>query len=271
VPRKKAESKAMTADAPRKKAESKGATDDAPRIQLGATPLEIDVGEGQHVSGLLTLPGDAFALLVLAHGAGAGMKHPFMEDVSRRLAARGVATLRYQFLYMEAGKSGPDRPPALVRVVRAAVKRASEYAPELPLFAGGKSMGGRMTSTAAAEAGWTAASEAKPNSPTDTDPPVQGIVFFGFPLHAPGKPGSDRAAHLADARVPMLFLQGTRDDFAKLDLLEPVVKSLGKNATIEIIDDADHSFNVRKSSGQTTTGVLDRLCDATAGWMRERV
>jgi predicted alpha/beta-hydrolase family hydrolase len=217
---------------------------------MPARELRFDAGAGE-VSALLELPAGARWLLVLAHGAGAGMRHRFLEAAAAKLAARGIATFRYQFPYMEAGSGRPDRPPKLVAAVRAAVAAAAREAPGLPLLAGGKSMGGRMTSTAAAE------------SPL---PGVRGLVFFGFPLHPPGRPGTERAAHLAAVSVPMLFLQGTRDDFAGLDLLRPVLAPLGALATLHVVDGADHSFGVRKASGRTGEEVLDELADAVAAW-----
>lgn len=206
-------------------------------------------GSDDHI---LLRPSDATALLVLAHGSGAGMRHPFMEGLARALAARGVATWRYEFPYMKAGKSFPDRPPVLVQAVAAEVGRAGAAADGLPLFAGGKSLGGRMTSTAVAEGVLTG---------------VRGLVFFGFPLHSPKKPGTDRAAHLADVALPMLFLQGDRDRLARLDLLTPIVEDLGDGARLQVIPDADHGFHVRKSSGRKDEQVLEELAEATAAWI----
>ena len=234
---------------------------------LEPRPIEIVTVGGEKVSGLLIQPDEPLAFLVLAHGAGAGMRHPFMEGVSRRLGERGVATLRYQFPYMEIGKSGPDRPPVLVRTVRAAVSRARAISGPTPIFAGGKSLGGRMTSTAAAEADW----RAEPGGAHDeqeAERAVHGVVFFGFPLHPPGQPAAERAEHLAKVRVPLLFLQGTRDAFATLELLRPVLTSLGPHAELHIIDGADHGFSVPKSTGRTSDDVLDELADATVEWMK---
>jgi predicted alpha/beta-hydrolase family hydrolase len=248
--------------------------DEAERDGTGATvtgeprPLELVTTGGEKVSGILILPEDAFAFLVLAHGAGADMRHPFMEGVARRLGERGVATLRYQFPYMESGKRGPDRPPVLIRTVRAAVSRARALSDSMPIFAGGKSLGGRMTSTAAAEAGW----RAEPGAAHDQDEAeraVHGIVFFGFPLHPPGQPSAERAEHLEQVKVPLLFLQGTKDAFATLELLRPVLTSLGPHATLHLIDGADHGFAVPKSTGRTGAGVLDELADATVEWMKQ--
>ena len=218
---------------------------------MAARELRFEAGGAGEVSALLDLPAGARWLLVLAHGAGAGMRHRFLEAATAGLAARRIATFRYQFPYMEAGRRGPDRPPKLVATVRAAVEAAAREAPGLPLLAGGKSMGGRMTSTAAAE---------------EPLPGVRGLVFFGFPLHPPGRPGTERAGHLAAVGAPMLFLQGTRDEFAGLDLLRPVVEGLGARATLHVIDGADHSFGVRKSSGRTNDEVLDELTEAVSTW-----
>jgi predicted alpha/beta-hydrolase family hydrolase len=199
------------------------------------------------VSALLLRPERARSLLVMGHGAGAGMTHPFLEAMARLLAARGVATLRYQFPYMEQDNRRPNPATVLKATVRSAVALGAGLAGGLPLLAGGKSMGGRMTSLAAAE---------------EPLPGVRGLVFFGFPLHAAGKPGSERAAHLRDVTVPMLFLQGTRDRLAGLDLLRPVCADLGERATLEILDQADHSFQVPKRSGIDPDEVRSRLADA---------
>lgn len=221
---------------------------------MAARELRIDAGpDAGEVSGLLELPAGARWLLVLAHGAGAGMRHRFLGAVTARLAARGIGTLRYQFPYMESGAKRPDRPPKLTATVRAAVAAAAREAPGVPLLAGGKSMGGRMTSTAAAE-------EALPG--------VRGLVFFGFPLHPPGRPGTERADHLARVEAPMLFLQGTRDGFAPLDLLGTVLDRLGERANLHVVEGGDHSFAVRKSDGKTADQVLDELADAVAAFAR---
>jgi predicted alpha/beta-hydrolase family hydrolase len=208
------------------------------------------------VSALVMRPPDARAMLVLGHGAGAGMRHVFMDAVARRLGDRGIATLRYQFPYMENGGRRPDPRPILFTTVRAAVAAARAEAPDLPLFAGGKSMGGRMTSMAAAQ------------TPLQD---VRGIVFLGFPLHPAGRPSSDRAAHLADVTVPMLFLNGTRDKLAELELLEPVCDRLGSFARLRVIDAADHSFHVLKRSGRTDDEVLDELADSTDTFVTQRI
>src|SRR5579864_6034923 len=207
--------------------------------------------EGGEVSALLLRPEDARRLLVLAHGAGAGMRHPFMEKLAGELASVGVATLRYQFPYVEEHRRVPDAPALLEATVVAAVRAAAEAAPGLPLLAGGKSMGGRMTSQAAAQ------------RPLDG---VRGIVFFGFPLHPPKQPGTKRADHLAKVTVPMLFVQGTRDTFADLKLLRPVCAKLGSRATLHVIETADHSFHVLKSSGRNDAEVLRELAEAAAAW-----
>ena len=204
------------------------------------------------VSALWLRPANARAALVLAHGAGAGMRHPFMEAVATRLAERGVATLRYQFPYMEEGSRRPDPPALLVATVRSAVACAAQRAEGLPLFAGGKSLGGRMTSTAAAR------------EPLAS---VRGLVFLGFPLHAAGRPGAERGAHLREVGIPMLFLQGTRDALADLALLRPLCESLGARARLHVVEGGDHSFHARKRSGRSDDAVQDELADAIASWM----
>jgi uncharacterized protein len=203
------------------------------------------------VSAILLRPLGARWLLVLAHGAGAGMHHPFMEAISEELASQAIATFRYQFPYMEQRGGRPDPPAVLVATVRAAVRAATEAAPDLPLLAGGKSLGGRMTSTAASQ------------SPL---PGVQGIVFFGFPLHPPGQPSTDRARHLHSVTVPMLFLQGTRDKLAELELLRPVCSDLGNRAQLHIIEGADHSFGVLKRTGRNDRDVLQELGATVTEW-----
>src|SRR5207302_3501102 len=216
--------------------------------------LRIAVGErGGDVSGLLLRPDGARLLYVLAHGAGAGMRHPFLETLARALAERDVATLRYQFPYMERRASRPDPPAVAAAAVRAAAAEAARLAPGLPLVAGGKSFGGRMTSTAQAE---------------QPLPGVRGLVFLGFPLHPPGRPGDTRAEHLARVDVPMLFLQGTRDDFADLKLLESLVQRLGQRATLHLVEGGDHSFHVLKRSGRTEAEVLEELTVAVGEWAR---
>lgn len=203
------------------------------------------------VSAILLRPENACWLLVLGHGAGAGMRHLFMEAIAQRLAGWGIATFRYQFPYMEQGRKGPNPLPILMRTVRSAVPVAREVADDLPLLAGGKSLGGRMTSNAAAR-------EALPG--------VNGIVFLGFPLHAPGKPASERGAHLAEVTVPMLFLQGTRDKLADLKLLRPLCEKLRDRATLHIVEGADHGFQVLKRSGRTDEQVLEELGQTVSAW-----
>ncbi|HXG01648.1 MAG TPA: alpha/beta family hydrolase [Bacteroidota bacterium] len=198
------------------------------------------------MSGLLMVPPQARALLVFAHGAGAGMCHPFMEAMAAMLADAGIGTFRFQFPYMEKHTRRPDPKPLLLATVRSAVREAVLQANELPLFAGGKSMGGRMISMAQAE------------EPLDR---VRGLVFFGFPLHPPGKPSTERAEHLSKMKIPMLFLQGTHDEFAELSLLTPIIKKLKKTATLHLIEHADHSFHVPKKSGRTDDDVLHELRD----------
>ena len=213
--------------------------------------LTIATGDAS-VSALLLAPTDARACYVLAHGAGAGMTHAFMTAVAQGLVARGIATLRYQFPYMERGSRRPDTPRVAHAAVRAAVVEAAQRLPGLPLFAGGKSFGGRMTSQAQAA------------SPL---PGVRGLVFLGFPLHPAGKPSDERAAHLFDVDIPMLFLQGSRDDLASLELLEPVAAKLGAKATLAVFADADHSFHVPVRSGRKDAQVLGEVLDALAGWL----
>ncbi len=205
------------------------------------------------VSALLLRPPDARCLLVFGHGAGAGMRHVFMEKMSQRLAERRIATFRYLFPYMEQGRRRPDHRNILLKTVRSAVTAAAEAAPDLPVFAGGKSMGGRMTSNAAAV------------GPLDG---VRGLVFFGFPLHPAGKPGTERGEHLNDVGVPMLFLQGNRDKLADLELLRPIVAGLGERATLHVVEGGDHSFHVLKRSGRNFSEVLDEIADAVGDWVR---
>lgn len=218
--------------------------------------LRIEVEGGGHVSGILVRPEKVSWLLVLGHGAGTGMHHPFMGALAEELARVGVATLRYQFPYMEERRKVPDKPAVLMATVAAAVRAARQFltqeaAPDLPLLAGGKSMGGRMTSQAASEG---------------LIPEVRGLVFFGFPLHPPKQPGTKRAEHLAKVTLPMLFLQGTRDELADLKLLKPICKKLGERATLHVIETADHSFHVLKRSGRSDAEVLRELAETTARW-----
>ena len=213
--------------------------------------IVIDAGgRAGEVAGLLAIPPRASRLLVFAHGAGAGMRHAFMESAASVLGTRGIATLRYQFPYMQNGSRRPDPPAVLHATVRAAVRAAATAAPDLPLLAGGKSMGGRMTSQAAAD------------EPLEG---VRGIVFFGFPLHAAGSPSSERGAHLSRVTVPMLFLQGTRDKLAELDLLRPLLAKIPR-ATLKVFEGADHSFHLPKSAGRTDDEVLSEMAQAMADW-----
>jgi predicted alpha/beta-hydrolase family hydrolase len=218
---------------------------------MDPTRLKFAVGDGE-VSGLFTKPAKARACYVLAHGAGAGMAHPFLGAVANGLAERGIATLRYQFPYMEAKRKSVDRPAVAEGAVRAAAAKAAQVAPRLPLFAGGKSFGGRMTSQAQAH---------------EPLPGVRGLAFLGFPLHPPGKPSNDRAEHLTEVKIPMLFLQGARDDFADLALLRPLVKRLGSRATLYLFDDANHSFHVPTRSGHKDGDVLRELLDVLVAWI----
>lgn len=215
-------------------------------------PLRIAIDDTEGVSGLLQAPPGARACYVFAHGAGAGMAHSFMADVANGLAERGVATLRYQFPYMERGSKRPDSPDTCHATVRAAVTEAAALTPAAALVAGGKSFGGRMTS------------QAQANDPL---PAVRGLVFLGFPLHPPGQPSESRAQHLVGIQVPMLFLQGTRDDFAKLDLIEPVVARLADRAELKLFRDADHSFHVPARSGRTDAEVRGDLTRTLATWI----
>ena len=219
------------------------------------TELDILVGESVgRVPAILLRPPDARVLYVLAHGAGAGMRHHFMSDMAEALAVRGIATLRYEFPYMAARRRRPDPPPVLHATVRAAVAEAARIAPELPLVAGGKSMGGRMTSGAQAR---------------EPLPGVRGLVFLGFPLHPAKQPSVSRAAHLADVKVPMLFLQGTRDTLADLALITGVCERLRPLATLHVVDGADHAFEVLKRSGRTDREVRDELVQEIDVWCGE--
>jgi uncharacterized protein len=215
--------------------------------------LRIEIEGHRPVSALLCSPAEAWAALVFAHGAGAGMTHAFMAAFASGLAERGVASLRYQFPYMEAGARRPDAPKVAHAAVRAAVASAAQHWPGLPLFAGGKSFGGRMTS------------QAQALSPLAG---VCGLVFAGFPLHPAGKPSDVRAQHLFDVQVPMLFLQGTRDALAAPGLLKPVVQRIGGEATLALFNDADHAFHVRMRSGTTDTQTMAAMLETTAQWMQ---
>ena len=214
-------------------------------------PLTFEVQGGLRVSARLELAAGARACYVLAHGAGAGMEHPFMSAAARELGALAIATLRYQFPYMERRSRRPDPPALCHATVRAAVEQAARLAPALPLFAGGRSFGGRMTSQAQA---------------LDPLPGVRGLAFLGFPLHPAGKPGDSRARHLADVRIPMLFVQGTRDALAERRLLEALMVRLGARASLSLIEDADHSFHVPARTGKDSQ-VRSELLRAVARWM----
>ncbi|MCI0682235.1 MAG: dienelactone hydrolase family protein [Gemmataceae bacterium] len=215
-------------------------------------PVTIALDDATRVSGLLQTPRSARACYVLAHGAGAGMTHPFLEAVAGGLAERGIASLRYQFPYMERGSKRPDTPKVAQAAVRAAVAEAARRLPEVELFAGGKSFGGRMTSQAQAAAPL---------------PGVRGLVFLGFPLHAAGRPADERGQHLFDVRVPMLFLQGTRDELAKLELMQALAERLGERATLKLFQDADHSFHVPARTGRKDAEVRVDMLVAMAGWV----
>jgi predicted alpha/beta-hydrolase family hydrolase len=217
------------------------------------TKVSIPVGE-ENVSGLLLRPADATALYVFAHGAGAGMTHKAMESNAQGLAERGIATLPYQFPYMEKGGKRVDPPRIAHAAVRAAVEKAAKLAPDLPLFAGGRSFGGRMTSQAQADAPL---------------PGVHGLAFLGFPLHPAGKPGTERAEHLSRVQIPMLFVSGSRDALAELDLLRQVVAGLGNRATLHLVDHADHSFKVAAKSGRSAADAEAEALDALAEWIAQ--
>ena len=216
-----------------------------------AAPIAVSVAGQGNVSALLLAPTDATACYVFAHGAGAGMAHGFMASLADALGERRIATLRFNFPSMERGSKRPDSPPVAHAAVRAAVAEARRRLPALPLLAGGKSFGGRMSSQAQALA------------PIDG---VCGLVFVGFPLHPAGKPGLERAQHLREVTCPMLFLQGARDDLADLALLREAIAPLGSRATLRVFDDADHAFHVRASSGQSDSQVREALADAIADW-----
>ncbi len=226
--------------------------DRPPPVKSARLQVSDRLGE---VSTLWLRPSSARAQIVLAHGAGADMNHRFMEGIARALAARELATLRFQFPYTEAGRRAPSPGPVLRATVRAALRHAREREPDLPCFAAGKSMGGRMTSLLAAE----------------EDLPARGIVFFGFPLHAAGKPSTERGDHLADVGLPMLFLQGTRDKLAELERLAPIVSALGERATLHEVEGADHGFHVLKRSGRSDEEVLEELADATRAFVDARL
>ena len=220
-------------------------------MPVEAERVSITIDDQRRVSALLQAQPGARACYVLAHGAGAGMTHPFMAAAAAGLAQRDIATLRYQFPYMEQGSKRPDTPKLAHAAVRAAVAEASRLLPSLPLIAGGKSFGGRMTSQAQAIAPL---------------PGVRGLAFLGFPLHPAGKPSQERAKHLFDVQIPMLFLQGTRDALATLDQLEPVCTALGARASLKLFDDADHSFHVPARSGRKDADVFAEMLDSLAAW-----
>jgi len=218
---------------------------------MTAQSLKLDIDNAAPVSALLLRPENTRACFVFAHGAGAGMAHPFMETVATGLCDRGIATLRYQFPYMEKGSRRPDAPAVAHAAVRAAVAEAARCCAGLPLIAGGKSFGGRMTSQAQAIAPL---------------PGVRGLAFLGFPLHPAGKPSTSRAAHLSELNIPMLFLQGTRDDLAEMTLLEPVVKGLGGLASLHVVQEGDHSLHVLARSGRNDREVMNEVLDALSAW-----
>jgi uncharacterized protein len=216
--------------------------------------LRINVDAKRSVSALLLKPADPLACIVFAHGAGAGMNHPFMDNVASALFDRRLATLRYQFPSMEVRAKRPDLPAVAQATVRAAVAAASQLCPNLMLIAGGKSFGGRMTSKAQAA------------SPL---PNVAGLLFFGFPLHASGKPSTERAAHLFEVTIPMLFLQGDKDKLAELPLIRAVTEKLGARATLHIVGEADHSFHVPRRSGRTDADVINEMADVVVDWLKK--
>lgn len=224
-------------------------------MNASAEPVTIRIDSDQSISALVLAPGKPTCCYVFAHGAGAGMTHAFMAKFAEGLASRGVATLRYQFPYVENGSKRPDSPKVAHQAVRAAVDEAARRFPTLPLIAGGKSFGARMTSQAQA---------------IEPLAGVRGLAFVGFPLHPAGKPAVDRADHLQQVAIPMLFLQGTRDELAELPLLQPVVNGLGTLATLVLFDDADHSFHVRARSGQTDAQVMSSMLDTFVEWAGQR-
>ena len=220
----------------------------------GPEPVTIEIDPAQRVSGLLQAPPAASQGYVLAHGAGAGMTHPFLAAVADGLAERGIASLRFQFPSMERGSKRPDTPKVAHAAVRAAVARAAQLLPRLAWVAGGKSFGARMTSQAQA---------------LDPLPGVRGLAFLGFPLHPAGRPADERAQHLFEVRLPMLFLQGTRDELADLSLLRPLIERLGARARLELFEQADHSFHVPARSGRSDAQVRAAVLDALAHWIGE--
>jgi predicted alpha/beta-hydrolase family hydrolase len=225
-------------------------------MRASPQPVTIAVDDAQRVSGLLQAPPEARACYIMAHGAGAGMAHPFMGTIANALVERGIATLRYQFPYMEQGSKRPDTPKLAQATVRAAVAEASRLVPELALFAGGKSFGGRMTSQAQAAAPLSG---------------VRGLVFLGFPLHPAGRPSDERGAHLFAVQIPMLFMQGTRDQLADLQLLQTLVGQLGARATLRLFQDADHSFHVPARTGRKDSEIMAEMSDALANWIGKAI
>lgn len=223
-------------------------------MQISPQQLKLDVPGSGAVDAVLFDPGNAAACYVFAHGAGAGMRHPFMVGLSKELAAHGVATLRFQFPYMQQGSKRPDPPKIAHAAIRAAVAEAAHRLPHVPLFAGGKSYGGRMTSLAQS---------------VEPLPGVRGIAFVGFPLHPPKEPGTERGDHLARVALPMLFLQGTRDPLAQLDLVRQTAASLGDRATLHVVEGGDHSFDVLKSSGRTEVEVRAELAATIVRWITQ--
>jgi predicted alpha/beta-hydrolase family hydrolase len=221
-----------------------------------AERLSLTIDETRRVSALFQVPPAATACFVLAHGAGAGMDHPSMAAIAAELATRRIATLRFQFPYMERGSRRPDPPAVCHATVRAAVAEAARLAPSLALIAGGRSFGGRMTSQAQA---------------IEPLPGVKGLAFIGFPLHPAGKPSAERAEHLRDVKIPMLFLQGTRDELAKLELLQPLIDRLGARATLTLMQDADHSFHVPARTGRKDAEVRAEMLDALATWIQQAI
>jgi predicted alpha/beta-hydrolase family hydrolase len=223
---------------------------------MNAERLTFAIDETSRLSALFQLPPAATACFVLAHGAGAGMEHPSMVAVAAELAARSIATLRFQFPYMERGSRRPDPPALCHAAVRAAVAEAARLAPKLALIAGGRSFGGRMTSQAQA---------------IEPLPGVTGLAFLGFPLHPAGKPSVERAKHLREVKIPMLFLQGTRDELAKLELLQPLIEQLGARATLKLLQDADHSFHVPARTGRKDAEVRAEMLDVMATWIKRTI
>ena len=223
-------------------------------MTANVTPLRIPLSSGTSISGVLSQPEAPRACFVFAHGAGAGMNHPFMADLSAALAARGIATLRFQFPFMEQGSKRPDSPAVAQQTVRAAVDEACTRLPGVALFAGGKSFGGRMTSGAQADAPLAS---------------VRGIIFVGFPLHPAGKPATERAAHLQQVGVPMLFLQGTRDALADLALMRQTTEAIGPLATLHVVEGADHAFHVLVRSGRNDKDVIEELAETVSRWITE--